>query len=47
MRGIYPADSFASQQKYGLRVLKSTDESLLNYLKGIHGQMKGMCTISF
>ncbi|XP_073497229.1 mitotic spindle assembly checkpoint protein MAD2A [Phyllobates terribilis] len=39
-RGIYPAETFARAQKYGLTLLISTDPDLKNYLTTVVEQLK-------
>jgi mitotic spindle assembly checkpoint protein MAD2 len=37
-RGIYPAEDFAPQQQYGLTILMSKDEKIMEFLKNVLGQ---------
>ena len=39
-RGIYQPETFRRESKYGLTVLTTTDEGLLEYLNNIMGQME-------
>ena len=38
--GIYQPETFKREAKYGLTVLTSTDDGLLNYLNQVMGQME-------
>lgn len=40
-RGIYPPESFRRVPKYGLTMLVTTDEGLINYLKSVLAQLDG------
>lgn len=39
-RGIYAPDTFSREAKYGLTVLKTTDEGLLSYLQNVMDQLQ-------
>lgn len=41
-RGIYPPESFKKVSHYGLSMMITTDEGLLNYLSNILKQLEGM-----
>jgi mitotic spindle assembly checkpoint protein MAD2 len=43
-RGIYPAETFAAEQKYGLTILKSADDKVKDFLKNVLEQSQGMYT---
>jgi mitotic spindle assembly checkpoint protein MAD2 len=40
-RGIYPPESFKKVSKYGLSMMTTTDEKLIDYLKNIIKQLEG------
>jgi len=40
-RGIYPAETFGSEQKYGLTILKSVDDKVKDFLRNVLEQTKG------
>lgn len=40
-RGIYPPESFRRVPKYGLTMLVTTDDGLINYLKSVLAQLDG------
>jgi len=40
-RGIYPPETFARVQKYGLTILVTTDDELKKYLTNILADVKG------
>jgi len=42
-RGIYPPESFASANQYGLTMMVSTDEGLKKYLAQVLTQLSSMC----
>merc|ERR1712050_363783 len=39
-RGIYPPENFSREQKYGLSLLVTTDNALVDYLKQLLNQIK-------
>jgi mitotic spindle assembly checkpoint protein MAD2 len=40
-RGIYPAEQFVPEQKYGLTILMSKDEKIKDFLKNVFTQAEG------
>lgn len=40
-RGIYPAETFENDQKYGLTILMSTDTKIKDFLKNVLTQTEG------
>lgn len=40
-RGIYPAETFAAEQKYGLTILKSADDKVKDFLKNVLEKSQG------
>lgn len=40
-RGIYPPESFKRVPKYGLAMMFTTDDALMNYIANIMRQLKG------
>lgn len=45
-RGIYPPESFKTEEHFGLSILVSTDEKIQQFLTPVLSQMKGMYTYS-
>jgi hypothetical protein len=41
-RGIYPPESFAKVQKYGLQMLVTSDNGLQKYLQQVLSQLSGL-----
>lgn len=40
-RGIYPPESFRTEEHFGLSILVSTDEKIQQFLEPVLNQMKG------
>lgn len=40
-RGIYPPESFKTEEHFGLSILVSTDEKIIEFLKSVLAQIKG------
>ena len=41
-RGIYPPESFKRVSKYGLAMMVTTDDALIEYISNIMNQLQGM-----
>lgn len=44
-RGIYPGESFTSEQNYGITVLMSTDPKIKDFLCTVLTQLEGKCLV--
>jgi mitotic spindle assembly checkpoint protein MAD2 len=46
-RGIYPPESFKRVSKYGLAMMVTTDDALIQYISNIMNQLEGNIKIYY